>query len=77
MASLEELQRIVSECKSCQAKLALKKQYVEGDLVLKIPTHPKAIYNLMVAKLNEQKEKKKALINAQNAKSSTEDDDDF
>jgi hypothetical protein len=81
MSSLEELQKLVADCKYCQAKLASKKTYQEGDLVLKLPSNPRGIYNMLVSKLEEKQRNEKlekAKVNAQkNAKADEEDDDDW
>jgi len=81
MSSLEELQKLVADCKYCQAKLATKKTYQEGDLVLKLPSNPKGIYNLLVAKLEEKRRNEKldkAKLDASKTdQAGKEDDDDW
>jgi len=81
MSSLEELQKLVSNCKHCQAKLALKKTYQEGDLVLNLPSNPKGLYNLIVSKLEEkhrnEKLAKAKLDASKTVEAGEEDDDDW
>lgn len=73
----KDLKELYDHCTYCQAKMNLKKQYIEGDLVLNLPKNPVSLYNLLKGTINNLKINKNKEHDPKNAKNSKATDDDF